>query len=103
MSESPITGCQKCGQNVTSSGGCHCREDKPIQAHSLSEYKRLDAMGVEVEKPHWTILDALQAAYKKHVRGDDSIGWDELGFKLSDALCNLMGNDEFIKWTKDDN
>lgn len=26
LKDSPITGCQKCGQNATSSGGCHCRQ-----------------------------------------------------------------------------
>ena len=51
-------------------------------------------------EPHWTILDALQAAYRKHVQDDDSIGWEEVENKLLDALCNLMGNEEFIKWNE---
>ena len=43
-------------------------------------------------------LRALQMAYRKHWLNDDSIGWEELGDILLDALCNIMGADEFIAW-----
>ena len=72
------------------------KEDK----RGFVAYNLLSDSELEQLKPHWTTLDALQSAYRKHVQADDSIGWDELGDKLLDALCNLMGNDEFIKWNE---
>ena len=46
------------------------------------------------------LLYACQMAYKKHHKGDESIGWDELSEILLDALCNSMGPDEFVKWNE---
>lgn len=45
-------------------------------------------------------LETLQIVYRKHVLDDPSIGWDELGYRVLDTLCNIMGNDEFNKWRK---
>jgi len=42
------------------------------------------------------LLDAVKSAYKKHHMGGDSIGWDELSEMLENALCNVMGEDEFL-------
>lgn len=44
------------------------------------------------------VVEALKLAYRKHWLNDDSIGWDELGDKLCDALCNAMGDKEFSLW-----
>lgn len=44
------------------------------------------------------LLHAVQMAYRKHHLDDDSIGWEELGNILLDALCETMGDEEFIKW-----
>jgi hypothetical protein len=47
------------------------------------------------------LLQALKKAYRKHVLNDDSIGWDELGDIMHDAISNDIGDDEFIKWVED--
>ncbi|MGD9161130.1 MAG: hypothetical protein PVG39_22120 [Desulfobacteraceae bacterium] len=44
------------------------------------------------------LLEACKKAYRKHWLGDETIGWNELGTVLMDALCNEMGDDEFCKW-----
>ena len=45
------------------------------------------------------LLNACKLAYRKHVLNDDSIGWEELGDRLLDAICNEIGDDEFCKWS----
>ena len=45
-------------------------------------------------------VKVLKLAYRKHWLDDDSIGWEELGNALLDALCNEMGTDEYILWVK---
>lgn len=44
------------------------------------------------------LLTACQMAYLKHHLNDTSVGWDELGDCLLDALCNEMGDDGFCEW-----
>lgn len=44
------------------------------------------------------LIEAAQMAYQKHHLGDPDIGWEELGDKLLDALCNAMGDDGYQKW-----
>ena len=44
------------------------------------------------------IIEACKMAYRKHVLDDDSIGWDELGDYLLNALCNYMGDGTFQSW-----
>ena len=43
-------------------------------------------------------LEALKLAYRKHVREDEDIGWDELGDVLRDVLAAEMGSAEFHEW-----
>ena len=45
-------------------------------------------------------IEALKLAYRKHVNEDDSIGWTELGDALHDALCELIGDEEFVRWNE---
>lgn len=47
-----------------------------------------------------TATKALQMAYRKHHLDDESIGWSELGDRLCDALCELMGDKEFVRWNE---
>lgn len=47
------------------------------------------------------LLEACKRAYRKHHLNDDSIGWNELSNILHDAMCNYMGDDEFIEWLKE--
>ena len=44
------------------------------------------------------LLDACKLAYRKHVLNDESIGWDELGNCLLDAICNEIGDDGYRQW-----
>ena len=44
------------------------------------------------------LLDACKLAYRKHVLNDDSVGWDELGNCLLDAICNEIGDDGYQQW-----
>ncbi len=43
-------------------------------------------------------IRVLQACYRKHHCGDESIGWDELSNMIGDALWNAMGGEEYNKW-----
>jgi hypothetical protein len=43
-------------------------------------------------------LSAVKLAYRKHVLNDDSIGWDELGNCLLDAICNELGDSGYQAW-----
>lgn len=44
------------------------------------------------------LLNACKLAYRKHVLNDDSIGWEELGDRLLDAICNEIGDDGYQQW-----
>lgn len=44
------------------------------------------------------LLEVCKLAYRKHAWGDDCVGWDELSDKLKDALCEAMGDLEFLEW-----
>ena len=47
-------------------------------------------------------LKTLKMCYRKHVDGDDSIGWDELSDAISNCLCERMGNDTFERWVEEE-
>ena len=47
------------------------------------------------------LLEACKLAYRKHHLGDESIGWEELGTILLDAICNEIGDDGYQKWLED--
>ena len=42
--------------------------------------------------------NALKMAYQKHALQDHLIGWNELTHALSEALKEIMGEDEFYEW-----
>lgn len=44
---------------------------------------------------------ALQAAYRKHCLDDDSIGWNELGNLMANALSEAMGATAFVRWLQE--
>ena len=54
-----------------------------------------------VQDANNTIVTALKFAYRKHALMDDSIGWQELGEWLRDALCEAIGDDGFYEWSKE--
>lgn len=45
------------------------------------------------------VLEALKLAYRKHHLGDDSIGWSELSDTMLNALCEAMGDREYLAWS----
>lgn len=55
------------------------------------------ALGAKTQEQ---IISALKDAYAKHVLDDDRIGWGELADTLCDALCEAIGDREFVKWKK---
>lgn len=44
------------------------------------------------------LLHAVLCAYAKHNLDCDDIGWNQLGDILHSAICNEIGDDEYIKW-----
>jgi hypothetical protein len=44
------------------------------------------------------LLEAVQMVYRKHNLCDLDIGWEELGDKLLNTLCNVMGESSFNDW-----
>lgn len=44
------------------------------------------------------LLNACKLAYQKHHLNDDSVGWNELDEALRDALCEALGDEEFLSW-----
>ncbi len=46
------------------------------------------------------LLHVALCAYRKHVMNGEDIGWDELGDWLHNAICQVIGDDEFVKWSE---
>ena len=44
------------------------------------------------------LLHAVMCAYSKHVLDRDEIGWGQLENILHNALCEAMGDEEYIEW-----
>lgn len=45
------------------------------------------------------LLSAVQMAYQKHHMGLAAIGWEQLGEKLHNTLCEVMGDEEYERWS----
>lgn len=46
------------------------------------------------------IREALQSVYRKHSMNDPSVSWNEMNHQVVDALCEIMGPNEFVEWRK---
>jgi hypothetical protein len=44
------------------------------------------------------LLHVVLLTYIKHWKSEDVIGWDALGDELHSAICEAIGDDEFVKW-----
>ena len=44
------------------------------------------------------LLHAVLCAYVKHHMGSDEFGWQELSGILHDAICNEIGDVEYLAW-----
>ena len=76
---------------------CGLSGDRCAMVNKLYVMANIAELGAEQKRPDG-VVEALKLAYRKHWLNDDSIGWDELGDKLCDALCNAMGDREFSLW-----
>lgn len=45
-------------------------------------------------------MRVLKMAYRKHVKDDDEIGWDELTDAIANVLAQTMGDDKFCEWVE---
>lgn len=48
----------------------------------------------------WQLGEACKLAYRKHNLGDESVSWTEVTDSLCDAICEWIGDDEFVKWSE---
>ena len=46
------------------------------------------------------LLKVVLLAYMKHHKGQDVIGWEELSDEMWAAICEAVGDDEFVKWNE---
>jgi hypothetical protein len=46
------------------------------------------------------LLAIVKLAYRKHALGDDVIGWQELGERLQDEICNATTSNHYCEWVK---
>lgn len=44
------------------------------------------------------LLHAVLCAYAKHHMGSDEFGWYELSDILHNAICNEIGDEEYLAW-----
>lgn len=44
------------------------------------------------------LLRCVMLCYIKHHMGEDLIGWNELGDEMHMAICEAVGDDNFVKW-----
>ena len=56
----------------------------------------------ELKHEREVLLSACKTAYRKHHKGDASIGWEELSDILHNAICEAIGDKEFVKWNEAD-
>jgi hypothetical protein len=71
--------------------------EKFVIAHN-SEVSSLRAQIRELERTNELLLKALQQCYLKHHCNYDDVGWDELSDIMQCALCETMGDTEFVEW-----
>lgn len=45
---------------------------------------------------------ALKAVYLKHVLSDDQYGWSEISDIVFNALCEIMGDCQFVDWLREE-
>jgi hypothetical protein len=68
---------------------------RPSAASCSNAYSGFDAVSIDGDPMS---VRALKMAYRKHVKGDEDIGWDELSDTLGNALAQIMGDEEFCQW-----
>jgi len=86
--------------------GCQCPDCYRNRDISQDHIDDLKAMNGNVKllmakaRAHDHLISAAKAAYQKHHMGDDSIGWDELGTMLWDAICFELGEEAAYMWRR---
>lgn len=78
-----------------------CEVDWKVVAQTrLESLITVSAERDELSKRHSALLRMVKMCYRKHILGDDSIGWQQLEDTLLNALCNDMGDEEYQKWAE---
>ena len=78
-----------------------CGTDDILYPSVAKEYRaeiELLNRAADLQAENERLRDAAQFAYRKHHLDDPNIGWDELSDILYTALCESMGDNEFVKW-----
>lgn len=65
-----------------------------IEALTKPDYKALNQHAGRNDR----LMHAVLCAYAKHHLDSDEIGWGQLGDMLHAAICNELGDDEYVKW-----
>jgi hypothetical protein len=71
-----------------------------LSALVMTEIETLRIELAECQKARSALLSMVKMCYRKHVLGDDNIGWTQLEDYLLHALCNDMGDDGYQKWVE---
>jgi hypothetical protein len=84
-----------------------CMKCGGIDAYKKSKlrHKNSDKKNEYPEGVEWLMIcgdsnsmRTLKRCYLKHVKNDDSIGWDELTDEIATTLAATMGDDKFFEW-----
>jgi len=72
-------------------------EQHPMDENFIDYTKKMGAQSANAKYFADDLLRVVKRAYRKHACGEDSIGWEELQDEMMSVLCNVMGDDEFVK------
>lgn len=67
-----------------------------IEALTNPDYRQLNI----ASKRNDRLLHAVLCAYAKHHLSCDDIGWNQLGNILHSAICNEIGDEDYIAWSE---
>lgn len=74
--------------------------DRPLCEHCawLEHYDPHPDLKTDTER---RLLAVVKLAYIKQQRPwSEAIGWEELGDRLCDEICNAIGNEDFCEWVE---
>lgn len=65
-------------------------------------HDRQSSQTKELQRMVHLAIGTLKRAYRKHVRDDELIGWSELENELCNTLCEIIGDDAFQEFCKEE-
>ena len=72
--------------------------DKPSPPPPPPKKINKDLLENNIANPSVDALELAKWMYRKHYMNDPNIGWEELGARVTDFICNTIGNHEFCDW-----